>query len=156
LTFRVKVIYSSYIHTKGVPKSAGALGPPFIFLFVFDERADIEHIVIVDSSELLVERRRKSLIWKEDFEESIFFYQIVYEDFKIPITRNQENLIELISFIDDFCEHMKYEITINISFFCGLHLINLMLEYDDISELLKSSIETHIIILDISEKIINA
>jgi hypothetical protein len=156
LTFRVKVIYSPYIHTKGVPKSAGALGPPFIFLFVFDERADIEHIVIVDSSELLVERGCEFFIWEEDLEESIFFYQIVYEDFKIPITRNQENLIELISFIDDFCEHMKYEITINISFFCGLHLINLMLEYDDISELLKSSIETHIIILDISEKIINA
>lgn len=80
------MIYSTYIHTKGVPKSVGALGPPFIFLFVFDERADIEHIVIVDSSELLVERRRKSLIWKEDFEESIFFDQIIYEDLEVSVS----------------------------------------------------------------------
>jgi hypothetical protein len=152
------VIYSPYIHTKRDPKSAGALGALFIFSLsvILDKGSNISHIIIPFRSEFLIERRGKSLIWEKDFEKSIFFDEIVYEDFEIPITRNEKNLAELLTFIDDFCENMEYEITINISFFCRLHFVYLMLEYDNISEFLESSIELYIIILDIAEKIINA
>jgi len=152
------VIYSAYIHTKRDPKSAGALGALFIFSLsvILDKGSNISHIIIPFRSEFLIKRRGESFIWEKDFEKSIFFDEIVYEDFEIPVTRNQENFTEFLTFIDDFCENMKYEITINISFFCGLHFVYLMLEYDDISEFLQSSIEFYIIILDIAEKIINA
>ena len=67
LTFRVKVIYSSYIHTKRDPKSASALGALFIFLVVFDEWTSIGEIVIVFWSKLLIERGGEFFIREEYF-----------------------------------------------------------------------------------------
>jgi hypothetical protein len=49
---------------------------------------------------------------------------------------------------------MEHKITINIPFLFGLHVIDLMFEYNDISQFLESRIELEIIILDIPKKII--
>jgi hypothetical protein len=137
-----------------VPQKALVLAEASFFVFKF--YSSIYYKISILNRKFAIERRGKSLIWEKDFEKSIFPDEIVYEDFEIAITGNEKNLTELLTFIDDFCENMKYEITINISFFCGLHFVYLMLEYNNIPEFLESSIELYIIILDIAEKIINA